>query len=178
MPRRNTSNGKRNYAILLLIASYGVRHHQARTLKLSNIKWPDGKIHFFPCKGGRPLSFPLYKNVAEALIDYIKNARSDSHFEEVFLQTRGNCVKPLGHSLNSTLKIYYEKANIKSQARGFHAIRHSFATKLINEDVPVKNISDLLGHTSIKSTLCYTKVNEVKLRCLVQEWPEVNIENL
>jgi integrase/recombinase XerD len=175
MPKRHTANGRRNYAILLLIASYGLRHYQARTLLLKNIKWKSGIIYFESCKGGRPLNLPLFENVAEALLDYIKNGRPKYDYPEVFLQTKNGDIKPLGHSLNSTLKIYYKRAGIKSSVTGFHAIRHSFASKLINQETPIKNISDLLGHTSIKSTLCYTKVAEKQLRAFSKEWPEVKL---
>jgi integrase/recombinase XerD len=175
MPKRHTANGKRNYAILLLIASYGLRHFQARTLLLKNIKWKSGVIHFESCKGGRPLNLPLFENVAEALLDYIKDGRPRCDFPEVFLQSKNGDIKPLGHSLNSTLKIYYKRAGIESSVTGFHAIRHSFASKLISQETPIKNISDLLGHTSIKSTLCYTKVAEKQLRAFTREWPEVKL---
>ena len=173
MPNRSRPNGKRNYAFLLLIATYGVRRHQARSLKLRDIRWREGLIHFPSCKGGKPLCFPLYENVAEALLDYIKNARGKFAFEEVFLQKR-TTPKPLGDSsLDSTLKIYYQRAGIKSQTTGFHAIRHAFVTKLMKEQTPIKNISDLLGHRSIKSTYIYTKVDLPQLRTLCREWPVV-----
>ncbi len=172
MPNRQRKNGKRNYALLLLMATYGVRYSQARKIKLKDIYWREGNIHFSSCKGGRPLTLPLYENVAEALLDYIKNGRlQECHLEEVFLQ-RGLPPVALGKGLHSTMKIYYKRAGISSSTIGFHAIRHAFATRLTNEEVPIKNISDLLGHRSIKSTLCYTKVDENRLRNFCQEWPK------
>lgn len=176
MPNRKTRNGKRNYALLLLTVTYGVRYYQARKLRLKDILWKNKTIHFRSCKGGRPLNFPLYIDIAKALLDYIKNGRPEASFEEVFLQTHPKNIKPLSsRALYSTLKIYYEKAEIRSKTQGFHAIRHSFATRLLNKEVPIKNISDLLGHTSIKSTLCYTKVNETQLRKLAREWRGIKI---
>jgi len=172
-PNRRRSNGKRNFAFLLLLASYGVRSHQAANLKLKDIRWRAGLINFSACKGGKPLCFPLYENVAEALLDYIQNARGRHDFEEVFLQKR-TTIKPIGPgSLHSTLKLYYQKAGINSRSKGFHAIRHAFATKLMTEQTPIKNISDLLGHRSIKSTYIYTKVDLRQLRTLCRDWPQV-----
>ena len=81
MPNRKTRKGKRNYALLLLAATYGVRYYQARKLRLKDILWKNKVIHFRSCKGGRPLSFPLYIDVAEALLDYIKNGRPDYFIE-------------------------------------------------------------------------------------------------
>ena len=168
-PNRSRPNGKRNYALLLLIATYGVRFHQAGTLKLKNIHWREGLIHFPACKGGKPLTFPLYPNVAEALLDYIKNGRGRSSLEEVFLIKGGT--EPMQRtSLFSTMQCYYRRMGIKSNTSGFHAIRHAFATKLMKEKIPIKNISDILGHTSIKSTYVYTKVDLPQLRTICREW--------
>ena len=174
MPKRHLKNGKRNYALLLLLSNYGVRYAQARRLKLEDIRWRNGVIHFASCKGGRPLKFPLYENVASALLDYIKNGRPQCSIEEVFIQDRCSEPMPLRQSaLLSTLKIYYKRAGIDSQGKGFHAIRHAFATKLTEEETPIKNISDILGHRSIKSTLIYTKIDLPQLRRFCREWPEV-----
>lgn len=171
-PNRNTPNGKRNYALLLLMATYGVRYHQAGTLKLKNLRWREGTIYFPPCKGGRPLSFPLYPDVAEALLDYIKNGRGRNLLEEVFLMKNGT--EPLKRtSLFSTMQCYYRRMGIQSNTQGFHAIRHAFATKLMKEKTPIKNISDILGHSSIKSTYIYTKVDVTQLRTICREWIEV-----
>ena len=170
MPKRSTRNGKRNYALLLLMATYGVRYAQARKISLKDIRWREQRIHFASCKGGRPLEFPLYENVAAALLDYIKNGRQTSTLPTLFLQ-RGSPPMPLGTGLHSTLKIYFRRAGISTTKAGFHAIRHAFATRLMNQETPLKNISDLLGHTSIKSTLCYTKVDQIRLRRFCQEWP-------
>lgn len=174
MPRMSTQNGRRNYAVLLIMATYGVRFAQASRLKLKDIYWKQERIYFASCKFGRPLSFPLYENVAIAVLDYIKNGRPQSNLPDLFLQ-RGNPPERLSHGFHSTLKLYFKRAGIESSTRGFHTIRHAFATKLMNEDTPLKNISDLLGHTSIKSTLCYTKVDEKRLRYFCREWPEVNL---
>jgi integrase/recombinase XerD len=171
-PNRNRPNGKRNYALLLLMATYGVRYHQAGTLKLKNIHWHEGLIYFPPCKGGKSLTFPLYHDVAEALLDYIKNGRGRSPLAEVFLIKNGT--EPMKRtSLFSTMQGYYKRMGIKSSTSGFHAIRHAFATKLMKEKTPIKNISDILGHSSIKSTYVYTKVDMAQLRTLCREWVEV-----
>jgi len=168
-PNRNRPNGRRNYAVLILIATYGVRFHQVRTLKLKNIHWREGIIHFASCKGGRPLTLPLYPTVAEALLDYIKNGRGQSDHEEVFLIKNGT--EPMKRSsLYSMMQLYYRRLGIKKPGVGFHSIRHAFATKLMKEKTPIKSISDLLGHTSIKSTYIYTKVDLPQLRTLCREW--------
>jgi len=177
VPDRKTAAGRRNYAILLLIATYGVRIGQIKSLTLKDIKWHEGIICFNASKQGKPLSFPLEANVAKALLDYIKKDRKESQFKEVFLTVMG-AKKPLAFNnrLASSLILYYRRANIASDVKGSsHAIRHAFATKLMEENTPIKTISDLLGHKWIDTTFIYTKVDIAKLRTLVRQWPEVKI---
>lgn len=83
-PDRKTAVGRRNYAILLLLATYGVRIGQAKSLTLKDIKWHEGIICFNTSKGGKPLSFPLEANVAKALLEYIKKDRKEHHLKKYF----------------------------------------------------------------------------------------------
>jgi integrase len=157
---------------MLLLATYGVRFDQARRIKLKDIHWKEGLIYFPPSKGGKPLCFPLYPKVAAALLDYIEKSREHVSIPEVFLQ--GSPPVALRHAtVYSTIRLYYKRAGIQSPSTGLHAIRHAFATKLTKENVPIKNISDLLGHRSIKSTFIYTKVDLGQLRMFCRDWPEV-----
>lgn len=173
-PDRNTEIGRRDYAILLLLATYGVRIGQVKSLTLKDIRWREGIICFDSRKGGKELSFPLDENVARALLEYIKKDRIDAQYEKVFLKTKGP-KEPFSFSnnLSNSLKVHYRRADIKSEVKGAHAIRHAFATKLMEGRVPIKTISDLLGHRLIDTTFIYTKVDIEKLRMLARDWPEV-----
>jgi integrase/recombinase XerD len=89
MPDQTTLVGKRDYAILRLIASYGLRIGQAIHLCLRDIDWRQHMIYFPSEKGCKPLSLPLLKEVAEALLNYLR-ARGDIPLsDEVFLTVRG-----------------------------------------------------------------------------------------
>ena len=173
-PDRKTPQGRRDYAIILLCATYGVRIGQIRNLKLTDIKWHKGIINFGPSKMGKALSFPLDKRVAQALLDYIKKNRKDEPFKEVFLTVK-EPLRPLSKNncLHSPFIRYFKQAKIKSKAVGSHLIRHAFATKLMEKKIPIKNISDLLGHKYIETTFIYTKVDIKNLRILARKWPEV-----
>jgi len=175
-PDRKTPIGRRDYAILLLLATYGVRIGQVRNLKLKDIRWHEGTINFSASKGGNPLSFSLEARVAKALLEYIKKDRKEAPFKEVFLTVR-RPPKPFSNKnvLQSSFKLYYKRAKIVSEGRGAHAIRHAFATRLMEKRVPIKTIADLLGHRSIDATFIYTKVDIVRLRLLARKWPEVVI---
>ena len=173
-PNRTTHAGRRDYAILLILATYGVRIGQVTTLKIQDIDWHEQLIRFSSSKKGLDLCFPLTHEVAEALLGYFRESRGKFPFPEVFLTVRG-VPHPLseGNHLNSSLKVYYNRAGIDSTTKGAHAIRHAFATRLMEQDVPIKTIADLLGHKSIQTTAIYTKVDLTHLRSVASEWPEV-----
>lgn len=174
LPDRSTHAGRRDFAVLSLLISYGVRIGQVTTLKLQDISWQEGVINFAASKHGNPLRFPLQKEVADALLAYIKNDRMAPKFQEVFLTIK-EPMRPLGKNnhYHNIIKKYFLKAGIVSSTYGSRIIRHSFATQLVNQNTSIKTISDLLGHRCIDTIFIYTKVNVVKLRELARDWPEV-----
>lgn len=174
MPDQTTVTGKRDYAILRLIAAYGVRIGQAIHLRLRDIDWPLALIYFPAEKGCKALSFPILPEVAEALLSYLRERGEAPGIEEVFLTVRGT-QRPLGvnNHLGSALKSYYRRAGLRATRCGAHPIRHAFATRLMEQGTPLKDIADLLGHRSIETTFLYTKVDLERLRMLAADWPEV-----
>ena len=174
MPDRATLTGKRGYAILRLVADYGLRIGQAIHLRARDIDWRQELIHFPEEKGCKPLTFPILPEVAEALLSYLRERGEAPGTEEVFLTVRG-ARRPLGvnNHLGSTLRSYYLRAGLRSTRCGAHPIRHAFATRLMERGTPLKNIADLLGHRSIETTFLYTKVDVERLRHVAAEWPEV-----
>lgn len=174
VPDRTTLIGKRDYAILRLVASYGLRIGQAIHLRVRDLDFRQGLIHFPAEKGCNALSFPLLPEVAEALLSYLRE-RGDATSEEVFLTVRGSR-RPLGinNHLGAALKSYFLRADIRATRYGAHPIRHAFATRLMEKGTPIKEIADLLGHRSIETTFLYTKVDVDRLRRLAVEWPGVN----
>ena len=142
-------------------------------MKLQDIYWQEGAICFAASKHGNALRFPLHQEVAEALLSYIKD-RMQTEFQEVFL-TITDPKRPLSkhnHYYTSLTK-YYLKAGISSSSKGSRVLRHAFATRLVNQNISIKTISDLLGHRWIETTFIHTKVDVGKLRELARDWPEV-----
>ena len=182
IPDRRTHTGRRDYAIILILASYGVRGGQLANLVLSDIDWKNKKIHFPAMKGGKDVDAPLLPEVAEALVAYFKGGRMDApkKYKEVFLTTGlgGSQVdgqRPLGSKLWYVVSRNLSKVNFDRSIKypqGPHSIRHAFATKLLNEKTPMKSISDLLGHKSLATTFVYTKSDIKRLRDLVAPWPK------
>lgn len=174
MPDKSTPKGRRDFAVLSLLISYGVRIGQVTRLKLEDIHWQEGVICFAASKHGNALRFPLHKEIAEALLSYIKKDRMRAEFQEVFLTIK-EPQRPLSkhnHHYTSLTK-YYLKAGISSSSKGTRILRHTFATRLVNQNISIKEISDLLGHKYIETTFIYTKVDVNKLRELARDWPEV-----
>lgn len=174
--RRDNHSGRRAYAVFQLLATYGVRIGQVTSLKIQDIDWHQRLIRFASSKRGRDLCFPLTHEVAEALLAYFRDTRGNAPFPEVFLTIRGT-PRPLSehNRLYTFLDVYYRRAGIDSKIRGSHAIRHAFATRLMEQDVPIKTIADLLGHKCIQTTSIYTKVDLEHLRSVASEWPEVEL---
>jgi len=172
-PDRDTLAGQRNYAVLLLVATYGVRIGQIRGLSLKDIDWDRRLISFPTLKKGKPLCLPLQAEVAEALLDYLSENRGDIESSRVFLTVKGPR-RPLcdTNSLYDPLKRLYRLAGINAPVIGAHSIRHAFATRLTQQGMPMKTIADLLGHRSLESTFVYTKVDLPRLRALADEWPK------
>ena len=170
VPDRETHSGRRTYAVLQLLATYGVRIGQVAKLQLQDINWREGLIHFQPSKGGNPLSLPLYPEVADALLAYIRETRGKASYPEVFLTAYEHIPMRNGAVLGSSMKRFFHSAGISASA---HAIRHAFATRLMEHETPIKTIADLLGHKSINTTFIYTKVDLKHLRLVACEWPEV-----
>jgi len=167
---RETHGGRRSYAVLQLLATYGVRIGQVAKLRLQDINWREGSIHFQPSKWGNPLILPLYPDVADALLAYIRETRGKAPYPDLFL-TADNA-RPIGNGnyLSALMKRCFHNAGITA---GAHAIRHAFATRLMEHETPIKTIADLLGHKSISTTFIYTKVDLKHLRLVAYEWPEV-----
>ena len=172
---RETSIGKRDYAAMLLLATYGLRIGEAVRLRLEDIDWRRDRISFHHRKAGGPLVLPLTAEVGEALITYLREARPPAAHPEVFLCAKGQ-PRPLGtdcFALRARLKQYMACAGIGSRKAIPHALRHSLASRLLEKDEPLEVIAGLLGHTSLWSTFIYAKADIDHLREVALDLPEV-----
>ena len=175
---RSTDSGKRTYAILQILYTYGVRGCQLRALKLSDIDWHKDQIHFPSVKGGKSCSFPLTAEVGNALVDYLKNARKKCGYQQVFLTLRAP-FSPLKKSstLSTIIRSAMFKAGIKSPTKGAHCFRHGFVSRMLKQGESFKHIADLVGHKHIATTFIYTKIDFNSLAEVALELPEVEYEN-
>ena len=138
-------NGRRNYAILLLIATYGLRSCEVRALRLDRIDWSHDEITIFAPKTGRSRRLPLTRPVGEAVLNYLREERPPSVHKEVFLSKRPPH-GPLRSKINRWLGQQLDKAGIETSRRGAHILRHSLAVHLLRNGETLKAIGDVLGH--------------------------------
>jgi site-specific recombinase XerD len=161
----NTAPGRRDRAILLLIVGLGLRPGTIRELTLDEIHWRDAELRIPRTKNRRGINLPLTGEVGEALSEYVLDERPKNELRNVFLR-HTTPHGPFASSSAITMMIYgrLDRAGIPHAKGAANLLRHSLASQLVNGGVPIKQISDLFGHTSIDTTAIYTKVDIASLR--------------
>ncbi len=165
--------GLRDKAVLLLIAVLGMRGQEVRTLKLKDIAWRRAEIHLPRSKSCRARVLPLPPEVGAALSNYILHGRPRVNTPEVVLRHDAP-IGPLSSpsAVGRIVTRNLRRAGIVSPARpGTQLLRHSLATRLVNRGVPIKQIADLLGHSSIDTTAIYSKVDLKRLAAVALPFP-------
>ncbi len=159
---RRGPGGKRDFAIVLLAASLGVRASEIAGLRLEDLDWKRGVARFIQPKNRHVLHLPLSWSLVKALADYLKNERPrPSPYRQVFLgQTAPR--RPLRPRTVSIL-IARRMRQASIPASG-HQLRHAFASELLRLGTPFSTLQELLGHTHISSTQVYTKIDLRQLR--------------
>jgi integrase len=175
---RSSAKGKRDYAILLLACRLGLRAGDIRTLKLDHLHWEDSRIEITQSKTTTSLSLPLTEEVGEALVDYLRSGRPKTGDREVFLKLNPP-FDPFRESNNLYHIVTYWRrlAGItfrSPQKRGIHSLRHTLATRLLEQGTPFPTIADILGHTSLESTRIYAKADVEALRSVALDTEEVS----
>lgn len=169
---RGTKRGLRDYAILLVLITYGVRAAQLAGLRFQDIGWRDGQIKFPMAKRGRQVTAPMTTSVGEALLAYIRDGRPKSLSCQIFLALNAPFQPLAAGSVYNVVSRAFQCAGISTPHKGSHAIRHAWATRAFAEGQRLKTVADLLGHRSIESTRIYTKVDYRQLRSVGLAWPE------
>jgi site-specific recombinase XerD len=169
---RDNHVGRRDYAILQLLYTYGVRGGQVRALQLEDIDWAHNQILFKASKQGKDSQLPLTAETGESLLDYLQHARPSSSCPQVFLTCRAP-YHPLSHSssLSAIVEQHIRSAGVDSPSKGAHVFRHGFATRMLHQGHSLKAIADVLGHRHL-STFIYTKVESNALKQVALEWPQ------
>ena len=162
---RNSSKGKRDYAMILLAYRLGLRASDVTTLKFENIDFENERINVIQTKTRVPLSLPLLQEVKNAIEEYIA-VRPDSSQSEIFLGSRAPFAPMKRTSENSQLKKYFYKASVNTVGKkcGLHALRSTLATELVSENVSYAVTQKILGHTDSSAIQHYVKLDVEALR--------------
>ncbi len=161
---RHTPVGKRDYAMFLLLATYGLRGIEVVRLRLDDVLWRERLLQVRGRKAGNSTTYPLSVPVGEALLDYLQAARPASPHREVFLTMHAPFTPLLRASLRNRVLDYLRLAGVQVAHPGTHSFRYSCAQRLFEQGMPLKFIGDLLGHRDPNSTERYTKIALDQLR--------------
>lgn len=161
---RRTEAGRRDYAILLLLVTYGLRGREVAALTLDDIDWKRDRLAIPERKAGHSTAFPLSAVVGEALVDYLQHGRPATTDRHVFFRAAAPR-RPIGAAAVSSLARHYLlKAGVDVPRPGSHTLRHSAVQRLVDANFDLKTIGDFVGHRSPRSTEVYAKVAVEALR--------------
>lgn len=160
----------RDYAILLLLDTYGLRDLEVVRLQLEDVDWRTDRLYIRRSKTGSESILPLLSTVGEAILAYLRNGRPKTSGREIFIRTLATY-----HRLSSLYQMIQGRltqANIRPAGKhGAHAFRHARAISLLRANVPLKQIGDILGHRSAASTMIYLKLATSDLRAVSLDIP-------
>jgi integrase/recombinase XerD len=174
---RGNPTGKRDYAILLLVARLGIRVGDIKSLALSDLNWRLKTIEIKQDKTKNTVTYPILKDIGWALIDYLKNARPISSSPFVFIRMNAP-YEAFGANANlyNIITKYTRLSGItipRGKRHGLHSLRHTLASTLLEKGTPLPVISEILGHFNSKSTQGYLHTGIEGLRSCAIDPEEV-----
>jgi integrase/recombinase XerD len=168
---RQTTTGRRDYAILLLLARLGLRAGEVASLTLDDIDWDAGYITVRG-KGGQWSQLPLPIDVGEAIALYLQNGRPPTTSRRVFMRVKAPVADFQGQqAVGSVVRHALIRAGIDAPHKGAHLFRHTLATGMLAQGASLAEIGELLRHRSPQTTTIYAKVDLTSLRTLALPWP-------
>lgn len=172
---RSSPKGKRDYAMILLAARYGLRASDIVGVTYANFEWELNRLSLVQTKTGKPVSFPLSEEIGSAIIDYIKFGRPEIDSPYVFLEHMAPYQRISPQALPGIVSEWMLSAQIDISTRkhGPHSLRHSLAINLFENGETPSVISEILGHSNLSTTLNYVKVDLKHLRQCALEVPQI-----
>jgi integrase/recombinase XerD len=168
---RESAVGRRDYAILLLLARLGLRANEVAFLELEDINWEAGCLRVRG-KGGYHSTLPLPTDVGEAIAAYLQVGRPASASRYVFLRAKA----PIrgftsAEAVGLVVRRAFTRARIESPHKGAHQFRHALACGMLRKGASLLEIGEILRHRSPQTTAIYAKVDLDSLRPLAFAWP-------
>jgi len=156
--------GRRDYAILLLLVTYGLRAREVAALTLDDIDWERDRLRVPERKAGHSTAYPLSKLVGEAVLDYLRHGRPEKADRHIFYRVVAPWEPMTADGLSGRASYYLHKAGVAVPRPGSHTLRHTCVQRLIDAHFSLKTIGDYVGHGSPESTAIYAKVSIENLR--------------
>jgi len=172
-----SAKGLRDYAMLLLIATYGLRCCEIAGLTLNDLDWRQRRIRVPQRKTGSVLFLPLTDEVGTVLERYLRQARPGSPRREVFLRMRAPSGPLRSTAVSDAFDRWARSSGLGIPYKGAHCLRHSYAVNLLRRGTPLKTIGDILGHRLAESTCMYLGLALEDLRAVALPVPGIGLED-
>lgn len=177
---KSTRTGKRDYAIILLGSTTGLRAVDIANMRLKDIRWRSGEIHVIQQKTGESLSLPLIPKVDDAIKEYILCGRPESDSEYLFLRNRAPFQKlNNGDAIGDMFDSYQKKAGIVRtpyDGKGFHSLRRLLGREMTIAEIPITTIAQVLGHSKTNSTTQYISLDSQHLKMCALDFRGITVE--
>ena len=160
--------GRRDLAILLLLARLGLRACEVARLRLDDIDWRAGELTIRG-KGSTTERLPLPHEPGEALVSYLRDGRPQADFREVFISVLAPLRALSPAAVVGVVGYACDRAGMERV--GPHRLRHTLASDLLRAGTPLAQIAPILRHSSVATTAIYAKIDREALRALARPWP-------
>jgi site-specific recombinase XerD len=169
---RTTAVGRRDNAILLLLARLGLRAGEVVAMELDDLDWESGEL-LVRGKGGRQDRLPLPRDVGAAVAAYLRDGRPSCSTRRVFLRARAPSRGFVSSvAICDIVKRGLKRAELEPPRTGAHTLRHALACTMLRHGASLAEIGQILRHRSPDTTAIYAKVDLVALRALAPPWPQ------
>lgn len=174
--KREDPTGKRNFAMMLLATRLGLRVSDIAHLTFDNISWEKSRITLTQFKTGNEIELPLLANVGEAIIDYLKYGRKKSESQNIFLYARPPFSAISNDAVAMAIAHLIDSSGVDKTRRkhGAHAMRHSLASRFLENKESMPVISESLGHQNTDTTMSYLRIDIESLRQCALDTPAVS----
>jgi site-specific recombinase XerD len=170
---RSDASGRRDYAILHLMAYYGLRISEVAALTLDSIDWSAKRLIVVQRKTHSTLVLPLPEQTLAILGAYVRHGRPDSTISRLFLRAHRPATGLEHHAITYIFHTRVRQSGLPLNGYSSYCLRHAFAMRLLRRGVGVKAIGDLMGHHSLESTCVYLRLDMGMLRDVALPLPPI-----
>ena len=153
-----------DYAILLLLVTYGLRAREIAALTLDDIDWKNERLRVPERKAGHSTAYPLSAVVGNAILEYLRHDRPETCERALFFSVHAPVAPLTWQAVSCRASRYLHRAGIPVARPGSHTLRHTCVQRLVDQRFSLKAIGDYVGHRSPDSTRIYSKVDVEALR--------------